>query len=88
MVDPATGYVYVSDTFNQAIRMIVPSTGVVTTLVGVTPASVGVGGTGILPLTYPAGLPATLAFPFGIALDPHTGQILLGVHDAILTSPY
>jgi hypothetical protein len=84
-VDPATGYLYVADTFNQAIRLIVPGANPAATTVV---TLVGLGGWGILPAAYPAALPATLAFPFGLALDPLTGVLLLAVHDALLTAPY
>jgi len=88
-VDPATGNVYVADTYNQVVRMIVPGTGVVTTLVGVA-------GTGIFPAAFPAALPASLAFPFGIAVAPGLtlggvnpgGSLLISVADAVLTAPF
>jgi hypothetical protein len=85
VVDTATGYLYVADTFNHAIRMIVPGTSAATTTVV---TLVGTGTVGILPTSFPVAVPATLAFPFGIALDPLTQEMLFAVHDAILTSPY
>lgn len=91
-VDPATGNVYVADTFNQAIRMITtsgPATGKVVTLAG----------TGTLGTIAPGDLPAQLAFPYGIALDPllttdalgnanPDGSLVISVNDAILTMPF
>lgn len=88
-VDPATGNVYVADTFNQVVRMIVPGTGAVTTLVGVA-------GTGTFPPALPAALPASLAYPFGIAVAPGMtlgganpgGSLLICVGDGLLTAPF
>jgi DNA-binding beta-propeller fold protein YncE len=87
-VDPATGNVYVSDTYNQAVRMVTPS-GTVVTLAGV----------GTLGSIVPGPLPGQLAFPFGIAVDPFlttdgsgnsnpNGSLIISVNDALLTSPY
>jgi DNA-binding beta-propeller fold protein YncE len=58
-VDPATGNIYVADTYNPAIRK-VTSTGVVTTLAG----SPGVYGS-----TDGTGAAASFVQPFGVALD-------------------
>ena len=91
-LDPATGNLYVSDTYNQAIRMVAtsgPAAGTVVTLVGV----------GTLGAIAPGALPAGLAFPFGIAVDPSlttdaagnsnpNGSLIISVNDAILTSPF
>jgi sugar lactone lactonase YvrE len=94
-VDPGTGYVYVADTNNQVVRLIVPATGAVTTLVGVG-LTTAEAGTGILPSAFPAALPSSLAFPFGIAVDPAlilgasnpSGSLVISVADAILTAPF
>jgi DNA-binding beta-propeller fold protein YncE len=95
-VDPATGNVYVADTYNQVIRMIVPSTGVVTTLVGVGISTLPLAASGTGSIIVPGALPAGLAFPWAIAVDPlltlsgtnPAGSLLISVNDAILTSPF
>jgi hypothetical protein len=84
-VDPATGNLYVADTYNQTVRLVTPA-GAVTTLVGV----VGVGS------IIPGSLPASLAFPWGIAVAPAVtlgganpaGSLVISVTDAILASPF
>ena len=45
----------------------------------------GVSGLGSI---VPGPLPAFLGFPFGIAVDPFLGSLLISVDDAILTAPY
>ena len=88
-VDPATGNLYIADTYNQVVRMLVPGTGAVTTLVGVA-------ATGIFPLAFPAALPASLAFPSGIAVAPGLtlgganpgGSLLISAPDAVLAVPF
>ena len=91
-VDPATGNVYVSDTYNQAVRMIVTkgaAAGTVVTLAGV----------GTVGNIVPGLLPGGLAFPYGIAVDPllttdgsgnanPSGSLIISVDDAILTLPF
>jgi hypothetical protein len=80
-VDPATGDLYVADTYNQTIRRITtsgPAAGTVVTLVGVhTMGNIA-----------PGILPALLGFPSVVAVDTSTGNLLISVNDAILTSPY
>jgi DNA-binding beta-propeller fold protein YncE len=98
-VDPGTGNVYVADTYNQVVRMIVPATGAVITLAG-TGMTVANTGTGF---EAPGGLPGNLAFPFGIAVAPGLtsitdvnsvtysnpgGSLLISVGDAILATPF
>ena len=84
-VDPATGNLYVADTYNQTVRLVTPA-GNVTTLVGVA-------GTGSI---VPGTLPASLAFPWGVAVAPAVtlgganpaGSLVISVTDAILASPF
>jgi hypothetical protein len=76
--DPVSGNIYVADTYNQTIRMLTPD-GVVTTIVG-TPEN---GQNGSLP----SGLPGTLAFPRGIAVDnslTSQGDLLITLADVVL----
>ena len=68
-----SGNVVVSDNGNALIRMVTPS-GLVTTLVG----GNGQGKTVLGPL------PASLANPGGVAVDPQTGQMFIAVCNAIL----
>jgi len=71
-IDPA-GNLYVCDCGNNTIRKITPA-GVVTTIVGV-------------PGTYlnkPGVLPASLAEPAGVTVDPVTGNLYVSLPDAIL----
>jgi sugar lactone lactonase YvrE len=70
--DPS-GNIYVTDFYNGTIRAISPG-GVVTTLAGVA----GAGRTGL------DNLPPLLSDPFGIAVDPSTGNLLVSLDDAIL----
>jgi streptogramin lyase len=72
-----SGNVYVADTDNNTIRKITPA-GVVSTLVGV-PSSVPVG-------NFPGPLPASLAFPPGVAVDPGTGSLFITVDSAVLVA--
>jgi len=91
-VDPATGNVYVSDSANQAVRMIATKGAAAGTVV--TLAGVGTVGNLVMGI-----LPAGLAFPHGIVLDPSltidgsgnsnpSGSLIISVEDAILTSPF
>ena len=68
-VDPSSGDLYISDTYNDAIRMITKSTGVITTIAGT--GQYGYTGDG-----GPATL-ATLSFPKGVAVDSATGNIYI-----------
>jgi hypothetical protein len=84
-VDPATGNLYVADTYNQTVRLVTPA-GTVTTLVG----AAGAGS------IIPGSLPASLAFPWGVAVAPLVtlggvnpgGSLVISVTDAILASPF
>jgi sugar lactone lactonase YvrE len=67
------GNVYVADTGNSTIRKVTPA-GVVTTVVGL-PGRAG---------NVPGALPAGLAFPLGVAVDPATGNLFVVLRDAVL----
>lgn len=72
----AAGNISVADVGNHAIRKITPA-GVVSTLVGVlSPAFLG---------NFPGPLPASLAIPRGVAINPATGTMAIALADAILT---
>ena len=73
MTVDGTGNLFVTDPGNSTIRMITPA-GVVTTVVGVA----GMPGTLIGPL------PALVAWPAGVAVDPTNGALVLSLRDAIL----
>ncbi len=68
-----SGNVYVADQGNSTIRRVTPA-GEVTTVVGVP----------MLAKTVPGPLPATLAWPMGVAVDPTTGDLLVALEDAVL----
>jgi DNA-binding beta-propeller fold protein YncE len=67
------GDLYVTDGDNSTVRRITPA-GVVTTVVGVARRAGN----------YLGELPAGLAWPFDVAVDPTTGHLLVAVADAIL----
>jgi DNA-binding beta-propeller fold protein YncE/fibronectin type 3 domain-containing protein len=67
------GNIYVADTGNSTIRKITP-VGVVTTVVGVPLQAV----------TATGPLPASLAWPTGVAVDPTTGNLFVVVLDSVL----
>jgi sugar lactone lactonase YvrE len=69
----AAGNLFVADTFNHAVRMLTPG-GQVTTVVG-RPGQSG---------CLPGDLPGLLYRPAWVAVQPGTGDLFLGVPDAIL----
>ena len=73
----ASGNLFVTDYQNNTVRKVSP-TGVVSTLAGAA-GSMG---------TTPGALPASLAQPYGIAVDPTTGAVLITVPDAVLKLVY
>jgi DNA-binding beta-propeller fold protein YncE len=68
-----TGNVYVADFWNNTVRKVTP-TGVVTTVVGV-PGRSG---------TLPGPLPASLNAPWGVAVEPTTGDLFIVADAAVL----
>jgi sugar lactone lactonase YvrE len=71
------GNVYVADTDNNSIRRITPA-GVVSTIVGV----LGLPVSGIVP----GPLPALLAQPQGLVVDPSTGVLYITVDSAVMVA--
>jgi hypothetical protein len=70
----AHGNLYVADTMNQAIRRVVPSSGAVSTVVGV----LGVGVVRLGPL------PAAIDFPWAVAITAQGDLVLSCSENAVL----
>ena len=68
-VDPSTGNLYISDTFNNAIRMIAKSTGIITTIAGI--GRQDYSGDGGLATS------ASLYYPRGMAIAAVTGDLYI-----------
>ena len=68
-INPSTGDLYIADTFNNAIRMITKSTGIITTIAGTGKQGYSGGGG---PATS-----ATLYNPNAVAVDAATGNIYI-----------
>jgi sugar lactone lactonase YvrE len=75
-LDPS-GNLYITDAYNDTIRMLTPA-GVVSTVVGVA-------GTGSI---VPGNLPGALADPSGIAFDATTGLLYICAPDTILVTTF
>jgi hypothetical protein len=71
------GNVFVADTYNNAIRRITISAAV-STVVGVAdPTKMG---------NFPGPLPASMALPLGVAVDPSTGNLCIVLEDAVMVA--
>ena len=73
------GNVLVADTFNHTIRRITPN-GVVSTVVG-TAAPVILG-------NIPGPLPASIVYPYWVAVDPSTGSIYITLNSAVMVATF
>ena len=69
-IDALTGNIYIADTFNDAIRMITKSTGIITT----------VAGTGRSGYSGDGG-PAMLSNPYNIVMDASSGMMYIADYD-------
>ena len=72
-----SGNIFVADTYNHAIRKVTPA-GVVSTVVGVAGRAATVAGP----------LPASLAYPYAVAVDPATGNLIITVENAVLVAAF
>ena len=68
-IDPFTGDLYIADTYNYIIRLVMKSTGVISTIAG----------TGLSGYSGDGGLAtnAALSYPVGIDVDPSTGNLYI-----------
>ena len=74
-VDPASGNIYIADNYNNRVRMISKSSGIISTVAGT--GNPGSGGDG-----KPA-INATLNFPFSLTVNPSTGNVYVATYNRV-----
>ena len=74
----SAGNMYIADTFNNAVRKVDASTGIITTIAGQGPASIGYTGDGG-PATS-----AKLFFPYGVTIDKSDNIFILDSFNAVV----